>query len=163
MGLWIRSHFDYDTIHYEARSGFQTNLYSVQGEVMLYRSNLYWEEPRGIGVHYSRLSAKSEKGYHLASDLDSSNGRHFWNRLGFKLLSRHERPDRKVHVIFVSAPCWALAGLFAALPAIHFLRLYRRRWLMRNRRAAGRCIVCGYDLRATLDRCAECGTRQPKQ
>ena len=48
-------------------------------------------------------------------------------------------------------PQWTVAALFALLPAA---RLYRR---LRPRRADGRCPACGYDLRATPDRCPECG------
>jgi hypothetical protein len=49
-------------------------------------------------------------------------------------------------------PYW-LAGLLTALPSLWTLR---RRWLKRS--SAGICCTtCGYDLRATPDRCPECG------
>ena len=49
-------------------------------------------------------------------------------------------------------PHWALAVLFLVLPLV---RLAMRR----PRRAPGTCAACGYDLRATRDRCPECGTK----
>jgi hypothetical protein len=54
---------------------------------------------------------------------------------------------------FVSVPCWLLLVVFGT-PL--WWQLYRRR--ARARRAkAGRCLTCGYDLRATPGRCPECG------
>jgi len=51
-------------------------------------------------------------------------------------------------------PLWALALATAALP---IARLgWRRR--VRRRVQRGLCPGCGYDLRATPERCPECGT-----
>jgi hypothetical protein len=56
--------------------------------------------------------------------------------------------SRSVHL------SWALIITIASLPALVLLLLrYRRRRLI----ARGRCAECGYDLRATPDRCPECG------
>jgi hypothetical protein len=54
----------------------------------------------------------------------------------------------------VSLPHWFLALLFAILPAVHLRAAIRSR----RRHRAGHCPTCGYDLRATPERCPECGT-----
>jgi hypothetical protein len=55
-------------------------------------------------------------------------------------------------------PHWSLVLLTAAGPAAWYARRRRR---LRSR-SLGHCPACGYDLRATPDRCPECGTATAK-
>jgi hypothetical protein len=56
----------------------------------------------------------------------------------------------------ISAPHWLVALATAALPAAWLTRWQRER--VRARRLHGGCCErCGYDLRATRQRCPECG------
>lgn len=54
-----------------------------------------------------------------------------------------------------AVPLWPLAVLFALLPMHALYRVIRRR----NRLEKHECPRCGYDMRATPERCPECGTR----
>jgi hypothetical protein len=56
---------------------------------------------------------------------------------------------------YVAAPSWVVVLLLAILP-IAWSR--RRFYAWRSRQREGCCPTCGYDLRATPDRCPECGT-----
>ena len=61
--------------------------------------------------------------------------------------------------VAVKAPHWTVVVMFSMLPA-----LWASRWqaARQRRRAQGNltCPTCGYDLRATPDRCPECGSAQ---
>ena len=66
---------------------------------------------------------------------------------------------RTAWCIFISP--YVLVVAFAVLPAIHCYRS-RRRALINRRLTQDQCITCGYDLRATPDRCPECGASPAK-
>ena len=52
---------------------------------------------------------------------------------------------------FIVVPYWVPSALLAVLPLLWW------RFRRRSRTAAGHCASCGYDLRASKDRCPECG------
>jgi hypothetical protein len=56
----------------------------------------------------------------------------------------------------VTVEDWVLAVLFGVLPALWAAGLSRKLY-RRSRLSASQCPSCGYDLRATPDRCPECG------
>jgi hypothetical protein len=61
------------------------------------------------------------------------------------------------HYTAVTLPYWMIVALLL-LPAVAPSALrHATRWLPRRKPLPGRCAACGYDLRATPDRCPECG------
>ena len=51
-------------------------------------------------------------------------------------------------------PYWLIASLLTVLP----IAWARMRWRAHRRMRSGLCAGCGYDLRASPERCPECGT-----
>ena len=59
---------------------------------------------------------------------------------------------------FLAVPHWLLLTL-TALPLVSHLLL--RRLIRQRRQIRNLCLICAYDLRATPDRCPECGQSTP--
>jgi len=76
--------------------------------------------------------------------------------LGFRLMSGNLGGIPGSPFWSIRVPLWAIALAFSALPVFRALR-WRRRRRARRARSAGLCPACGYDLRATPERCPECG------
>ena len=81
-------------------------------------------------------------------DADSASGVFDFGHLH----SPRRRPDDNLYDA-VWCPHWFVVVVSGALPAVWFARFRRRR----ERLLQGRCRRCGYDLRASPERCPECG------
>lgn len=63
-----------------------------------------------------------------------------------------------VPYVNIQLPFSMLAAIAAFLPAIWTIAVASRRQQRRRLQRSGLCPRCGYDLRASLNRCPECGT-----
>jgi hypothetical protein len=82
----------------------------------------------------------------------------WWNRLGFLGLWRRQvmqegNTSAKVSGQGLLIPSWFAVSVTAVMPTITIFKMLRKRRRSRD----GFCAKCGYDLRATPDRCPECG------
>ena len=59
--------------------------------------------------------------------------------------------------LLIFAPHWAISLLTLGVPA-GWMFASGAKGKRRNRKTEAFCVTCGYDLRATHDRCPECGT-----
>ena len=145
-GLWVRGYWREDSLgrRRAARTGaagLDFGAVSGGGGVMIFSydrlSGFPWTGPdgwyrvtfAGRPVLYAGGWLPNRWGFGLVSDLDS---RGHWRGITF--------------------PAWLPTALFALLPTARVALFIRRR----RRHRDGCCRKCGYDLRATPDRCPEC-------
>jgi hypothetical protein len=115
-----------------------------------------WE----VGVNYGRVYVARGGGSH-GLIVDGANYRDL-TRGGFGVLglgfSPHGNTAWGGGRLVVSIPLW--------LPILMLAVLLIRQWRRARRPKSGQCSRCGYDIRASPDRCPECGTpvtRAPAQ
>jgi hypothetical protein len=106
----------------------------------------FWSAPLPSTWRYDRASPNSSIAMPNRSMIDD-----------LKFLYRPDRSSRPGFArtgYCVRLPYRLLLPFFATAPGWRLIRHARRRQLLR----LGFCSACGYDLRATPDRCPECGT-----
>lgn len=165
--LWVRSYWVRDELIWQ--SGWIRTyspevlryrmiiLSSDHGELRCYRVEKSDNTPAPYPVE---KSSDQDVGWHYASTQPSTSARakSLWNRLGFGF-----RSNGTSEWGFISErwllwiPHWFVCFLtMLVVGPLLFLRHKQGR--IAARRAANLCNVCGYDLRASADRCPECGT-----
>lgn len=78
-------------------------------------------------------------------------------RLGFEANCDRGAPEGEAAFYNITFPHWFALLVTGILPA-RWTREYVAGWRSRRRISAGMCGVCGYDVRASPERCPECGT-----
>ncbi len=133
--------------------------YLAQGEgaIALARGSITWGKGASLIILYSPNHYKNEE------DADS-HGALTGGPIDYELISGwHYGEFRDFATAFkpvfevprnVCVPMWVPTLLFLPGASACILPLVRRR----KRRKLGLCLKCGYDLRASKDRCPECGT-----
>jgi hypothetical protein len=135
-GLWWRSYGA--TVRLRVTS--TTCIYSQGGSVIVQR--------RGVPEAFMRLTLSDEM---------SGYAEHRWLIGGWDVIrmadARNGYPVGTLLLWTLDLHDWFLCALFVLPPVWYSIVLVRRRRKMR----VGLCVSCGYDLRATPNRCPECG------
>jgi hypothetical protein len=156
--LWARSYGLADQLLWQ-RSDRALWVHSARGRMVLGR----WVAGRSDvplrgdqrGLKYTRDGAGFAGNYLLflngePGDIDTS-----WERSGFAWYEKREMSGQ-IYAQWV-APFWFIALAAAALPLSWTATRWRSRFRDRRRQNIGLCPACGYDLRASPERCPECG------
>lgn len=87
------------------------------------------------------------------TDYDSNAYLH-WHGFAYEVLAMYDGITRIGTIQTAAAPIWFPILLTLILPAVRY-RMWRHDQQLKRK---GLCKICGYDLRASPDRCPECGT-----
>jgi hypothetical protein len=143
--LWVKSYWQFTRASAYlpiTQTDAMTYLERGQGVLSVHRFERLKDRPFDAAFSSVAASGPSRTTWSLAID-----GSQHWAWGGFSIEWAHVPP---MHQIVLVLPLWFLALLFALAP----LLAARSRW---RRCSPGTCRNCRYDLRATPDRCPECG------
>jgi len=159
--LWVRSYISSDALMFTTR-GSALKTYAIGSEhwrvVSLFSTMEFFGDANLLKDVYSRQIGGSQMTCTPARETPDLPSDTTLNKIGFMCDRQHltlgqSEPKVEARYVFVSAPDWFLVLLTIPLPLRWLLVFARERRRLRLRL----CRYCGYDLRATPDRCPECG------
>jgi hypothetical protein len=152
--LWVRGR---TTWKFE---GLTFNTRHDQGE----RHHSIETSPFGWKVSYHRLSGRPRLHLRWLPYSGASGHRDLWygetgtsGFAGVWWYAGKPRGDGAGPMYELFVPHWLSALMTSILPAVWLMRWQKRR----AGNVRGNCLTCGYDLRATPERCPECGVEVP--
>jgi hypothetical protein len=161
LGLWICSQWlpvGIQWTHIETPTSMPfhyggTYLVADPGGILLVRHVFSTTNPTEISSVGAAMSGRPAWELGLGTQLVHHHYRSVLDQTGFYYVSPRPNLPSQPNVMMseVRVPDWPLLILFSFLPVLWLLHRVRRR------PTEGICRVCGYDLRATRDRCPECG------
>jgi hypothetical protein len=153
--LWTRSYWVYDIVGFPLFGPQQfATLNQVRGRIQL---TVYVAAPNEL-VHPLRIESHSLD--ELESVLPQSTSTDMMLHPPFFECRYTDASHSGIMLRFYafSLPHWLIVALFTL-----GLSFPVQRWRLRKHACVNRCPICGYDLRATPDRCPECGSIPPKK
>jgi hypothetical protein len=175
--LWVRGRSTADIFHWTgaSRRGQEVTIFERH---LTFSGGSAWWWDRTVRTSYGssddaslivRLADQPSFGHMTRPAFAIRSPREGWTWLGFEGSRRSSAVPTGVsqlsgavvatagsdEMVTLLVPLWSLTAP-AAVPPILWLarRGHRRR---RRRQRLGLCVACGYDIRATPDRCPECG------
>jgi len=149
--LWLRSYFVGDLLRHIGQDVIPNTSYFISSTSGTLSLSIYQQTSKDPAIGGGRYPPgfSSERWDSRADPLRWPSGA-IANTLGFAA-AHHRLAEGDDYTLVV--PYYALSAALLAPPLV---------WLVRSRRrtiavAGLRCAKCGYDLRATPDRCPECG------
>jgi hypothetical protein len=163
MALWIHSYYATDAINFWRRRIPTNYVYDRLSAhtIRAFSGSIgygFQDDPRYVDL-IKEPYAPSFPGIHsypkgsYSAGIDTRFGMR-WHYAGFEYFYSPGAPQtNEIGERAIIVPIWSIVLLTALLPLIWL----RRQMRLRGHELTGRCTVCGYDLRATPDRCPECG------
>ena len=162
--LWVRSYWVEDYLDISLGTSHQVSLVAYKGQIGC--ELMQWFPDTNFYNTY--IIGRSEIGFQHYSMADVASrddiGIVDWNTKR-PILGWHNVCGFRFHVYVsgteydlgelraIAVPAWFIVGCTGVIP-IRFAITFRK---YKARKRQGACFFCGYDLRATPDRCPECG------
>ena len=160
-GVWVRSHWVSDQLLWNRARNVQSVMTGMgQVAATLFIGNNSGQPANSYTLQYTRDKAFSPGNWLMFLSPEPSDINISWEGAGFTWYERRELSG--IISVYATVPLWSITLITAALPLTWAMKGWRRRY-GRTRKPRGFCTVCGYDLRATPERCPECGKVPQKQ
>jgi hypothetical protein len=157
--LWLRSHHVRDLVDLVTENTYtlaSTNPGELNARISFNYPFAFYAS--GPPPRFVRIERTIDAGYSDWKTVTIPTAITDWRHAGIVYLTWDSGDaTRKIPTALVVLPLWLPTVTFALLPVSRGLLLLKRRSRRGHRDRANLCQACGYDLRATPDRCPECG------